>query len=162
MEKLLIKLNSMKWIALFTLSGLLFSFTFSSYYSHSNSHSVSHSPSASSGGIKFVKLTFEKALKQAKSSGKLIFIDMHTSWCGPCKEMAATTFRDPEVGKLFNERFINLKIDAEEDQDGPGVAKRYGITAYPTLLFVDGTGKLVKKVVGKQSKDRFLSIAKSL
>lgn len=150
----------MKWsLILITLTAIC-SFSFMPDYT-AESNSV-YGRIGGGAGIKFSKINFDKAMKQAKSSGKLIFIDVHTAWCGPCKEMAATTFKDAEVGSLFNERFINLKIDAEEDADGPTIAKKFGVTAYPTLLFVDASGKLVKKVVGKQSRDRLLSIANAL
>ena len=61
---------------------------------------------AASSGISFDKMSLEKAKKQAKKEGKLIFIDCYTSWCGPCKRMAATTFKEDEVAKLFNKNFI--------------------------------------------------------
>lgn len=120
-------------------------------------HSSKEETAMGASGIKFTKLSFEKALKQAQSSGKPIFIDVHTSWCGPCKEMAKTTFMDPEVGKEFNKRFINLKIDAEKDVDGPMISKAYTVTGYPTLLFINGEGKLIRKFVGKQSKEKLLA-----
>lgn len=113
-------------------------------------------------GIKFQSISFENALKKAKESDKLVFIDVHTSWCGPCKEMAATTFKDAQVGKVFNSKFINLKIDAEKDSDGPAIAKLYSVRAYPTLLFIDGDGKIVQKVIGKQTKEKLLYIANSV
>lgn len=115
-----------------------------------------------SSGIRFNHMTVDKALSQAKSSGKLIFIDVYTTWCGPCKEMARTTFESDEVGKVFNKRFINLKIDAENDEDGEKVSRTYGVTGYPTLLFIDADGRLVKKLVGKQSEEKLLSIANGL
>lgn len=115
-----------------------------------------------SSGIKFSKMTLEKAMKQAQATGKIIFIDVHTSWCGPCKEMAKTTFTDSEVGSVFNERFINLKIDAEKDADGPMVSKAYTVSAYPTLLFINGEGKLVRKLVGKQSKEKLLAAVSAI
>lgn len=113
-------------------------------------------------GIKFDHIRVEKAMAQAKSSGKLIFIDVHTTWCGPCKEMARTTFQSDEVGKVFNKKFINLKIDAENDPDGADISRTYGVNAYPTLLFINAEGKLVKKLVGKQSEEKLLSIANGL
>ncbi|WP_300666416.1 thioredoxin domain-containing protein [Fluviicola sp.] len=128
------------------ISLLLFSF-----------HTSKEESAMAASGIKFTKIPFEKAVKQAQSSGKLIFIDVHTSWCGPCKEMAKTTFQDSEVGKEFNKRFINLKIDAEKDADGPMISKAYTVSGYPTLLFINGEGKLVRKLVGKQSKEKLLA-----
>jgi thioredoxin 1 len=133
-----------------------------SFYSAEDSLSAKNLVALGSSGIKFDKTTFEKAIKKAKSSGKLIFIDVHTTWCGPCKEMAATTFQDSEVGDLFNKKFINLKIDAENDDDGPRISKAYSISGYPTLLFVNGDGKLVRKLVGKQSKEKLLATVSGL
>lgn len=134
-----------------SLSVLFFSF-----------RSVAPESVSGTSGIKFSKLSFEKAIKQAKASGKLIFIDVHTSWCGPCKEMDQTTFSDSQVGGEFNRRFINLKIDAEESKDGPMISKSYTVTGYPTLLFINSEGKLVKKLVGKQSKEKLLAAISSI
>lgn len=148
------KNTSMKFIALFLLG---FSFCIYSFNSNQNTASGSDLTVMGGSGIKFSRLTFQKAIKQAQATGKLIFIDVHTSWCGPCKEMAKTTFSDAEVGNVFNRRFINLKIDAEQDEDGPMISKAYSVGAYPTLLFINGEGKMVKKLVGKQSKEKLLA-----
>ena len=114
------------------------------------------------GGIKFDHTTLEKAKAEAKSSKKLIFIDVYTTWCGPCKEMAKTTFTRDEVGEVFNKKFVNLKIDAENDADGEFVSTNFKVNAYPTLLFLDEDGKLLKKLVGKQSQEKLISVAESL
>ncbi len=153
------KNSDMKFIAVL-LAGLSF-FAFS-FTSNENTSVVKEGKTVYASGIKFSKMSFQKAIKQAKASGKLIFIDVHTSWCGPCKEMAQTTFVDSEVGSVFNQRFINLKIDAENDSDGPMISKAYSVTAYPTLLFVNSEGKLVKKLVGKQSKEKLLAAVSSI
>nr|WP_294858378.1 thioredoxin domain-containing protein [uncultured Fluviicola sp.] len=133
------------------------SFVISSFCLLENHSDAKELTSVRNSGIKFSKMTFRDAVLEAKASGKLIFIDVHTSWCGPCKEMAKTTFTDGEVGKVFNKKFINLKIDAEEDTDGPMISKAYSVSAYPTLLFVNSEGKLVRKLVGKQSKEKLLA-----
>lgn len=113
-------------------------------------------------GITFKSMTLEKAQKEAMKSGKLIFIDAYTDWCGPCKRMAATSFKDPAVGKLFNANFINLKIEMEKNPEGPGIARKYGVKAYPTLIIIDGTGKVVKQTIGMKSKDQLLALANSV
>lgn len=113
-------------------------------------------------GISFKKKSFEEAKKEAKKSGKLIFIDAYTDWCGPCKRMAATSFKDPKVGELFNKNFINLKVEMEKDSDGPELARKYRVVAYPTLLIIDGNGKLIKQSVGMKSSDQLIALAKSV
>lgn len=113
-------------------------------------------------GIKFKHLSLQEAKVEAKKSNKIIFIDAYTSWCGPCKKMVATSFQDPSVSEIYNDKFINLKIDMEKDADGIEIAKMYKVQAYPTLLYVDEDGKLIKSIVGFQTSDRLISIANSL
>lgn len=111
--------------------------------------------------INFKELNLEGALKEAKRTNKLVFIDAYTVWCGPCKKMAMTSFKNSEVAAVFNEKFINIKIEVEKDADGPALASKYGIKAYPTLLFIDGDGKLVKSIVGFQNETQLLAIGQS-
>ncbi|MFT7121722.1 MAG: thiol-disulfide isomerase/thioredoxin [Neolewinella sp.] len=106
----------------------------------------------------FVEKPFEELLAQAKAEDKVIFIDAYTTWCGPCKMMAAKVFPDPEVGEVYNERFINAKFDMEKGE-GPGLAKRYGVAVYPTYLFVDGNGDIVHKGLGYIPQEEFLALA---
>ena len=112
-------------------------------------------------GIEFLKINLETAQNKASKSGKLIFIDAYTDWCGPCKQMAATTFKDEEVGEFFNKNFNNMKVEMEKDADGPNIAKRYRVYAYPTLLIIDGQGNLVKSIVGFKTKAQLMAVAES-
>lgn len=103
---------------------------------------------ATAQGIQFEEdLSFQQILDKAKKQDKLIFMDCYTTWCGPCKRLAAQVFPDPEVGTYYNATFINTKFDMEKGE-GVTLASRYGIRAYPTLLWIDGTGEVVHKVVG--------------
>ncbi|WP_116107992.1 thioredoxin family protein [Lewinella sp. IMCC34191] len=109
-------------------------------------------------GIEFEREAFADLLSEAKQADKLIFIDAYTTWCGPCKMMDAKVFPDPEVAEVFNERFINAKFDMEKGE-GPSLASRYSVAAYPTYLFVDGDGELVHKAVGYIPKPALLELA---
>lgn len=44
---------------------------------------------------------------------KPVFFDVYTDWCGWCKRMDATTFKDPQVVALLNNKFHPVKFDAE-------------------------------------------------
>jgi thiol:disulfide interchange protein len=115
-----------------------------------------NAPSNSSEGINFQSISFQEALKKAKKEKKLIFVDAYAVWCGPCKWMEANTFREKEVGDAFNKKFVNLKIDMEKGE-GPELARKYNVRAYPTLLLIDGDGQVVKRIVGLQKKEKLLS-----
>ncbi|MCO5268086.1 MAG: thioredoxin domain-containing protein [Brumimicrobium sp.] len=106
-------------------------------------------------GIKFENITFKDALLKAKKENKLIFMDAYTVWCGPCKFMERTTFRAEKVGEVFNANFINLQVDMEKGE-GLEIAKRYQIAAYPTLLVINGDGKVVKRMLGAMDEAELL------
>lgn len=113
------------------------------------------------GQITFEHGTLEEALAKAKQAKKPLFVDVYATWCGPCKQMAATAFVDPEVTSYYNANFISLKLDGEKN-DGPGVMQKYGISAYPTLLYFNANGDLVAKVVGGQQAKQLLSKGKDI
>ncbi len=99
-------------------------------------------------GIEFIHdKKFQEILDMAKAQDKLVFIDCYTSWCGPCKRLSAMVFPDSAVGEFFNRTFINTKFDMEKEE-GPTIAGKYGIRAYPTLLWLDGDGNVKHKIVG--------------
>ena len=50
----------------------------------------------------------------------------------------------------------------EKNPEGPGIARKYGVKAYPTLIIIDGTGKVVKQTIGMKSKDQLLALANSV
>lgn len=109
-------------------------------------------------GIQFVEGNWKQVLAQAKAENKLVFVDVYTSWCGPCKLMAAEVFPMENVGKLFNTSFVNYKFDAEKGE-GVELAKQYGVRSYPTYLFVDSDGKLVYRTSGYMPAAPFLKEA---
>ena len=100
-----------------------------------------------SQGIQFEIGSWKEVLQKAKQENKLIFVDLYTTWCGPCKKMAAETFPQQAVGDYFNKNFVNYKIDAEKGE-GPELAGKYEVSAYPTLVFVNAAGELVYKFMG--------------
>lgn len=93
------------------------------------------------------KMSWEKALKKAKKQNKLIFLDCYTKWCGFCKVLDNHVFTVDTVADFYNERFINIRMDMEEGI-GPSLQKKYGINAYPTLLFIDAEENMVDCRVG--------------
>lgn len=111
-------------------------------------------------GIHFTQGTWAEALAQAKSEGKMVFLDAMTAWCGPCKIMAREVFTDPAVGAFFNTRFVNVKLDMERGE-GIDVSNRYKVWVYPTLLFVDGNGAVQHRKVGFQNAETFIALGRT-
>ncbi len=107
-------------------------------------------------GIIFEEGSFADALKRAKSEKKLIFVDIYTTWCGPCKMMSDEIFPRTTVGSFYNDKFINMKLDAENSADGKMIAEKYKVSSYPTMLFINGDGEQVFSIIGARDEAQFL------
>lgn len=125
------------------LTTLFFSFTYSQ-----KKHTLEDE-------IEFHEGNWESLLAKAKRDGKPFFVDVYTTWCGPCKKMEKITFKNKEVADYAKKNFIAYRIDAEKGE-GTKIAREYKVRAYPTLLFFDKNGKKTGKVVGYADVERML------
>ncbi|MCF0062069.1 thioredoxin family protein [Dyadobacter chenwenxiniae] len=112
-------------------------------------------------GIQFTEAKWAEILKKAKAENKIIFFDAYTTWCGPCKMMQKNVFTRDDVAAVFNKDFINVKYDMESGE-GLKLAGKYPLEAYPTLFFIDAKGKVVKQVIGYQTPEKLIELAKSV
>jgi thiol-disulfide isomerase/thioredoxin len=111
-----------------------------------------------SQGIEFEHSAWKDVLQKAKQLNKPIFVDVFTSWCGPCKQMSTNIFPLKEVGDQYNASFVCFKIDAEKGE-GPDIAKTYQVKAFPTYLFINPDGELFYTKLGSMPADEFLKVA---
>lgn len=109
-------------------------------------------------GVRFFHGSWSQVMAEARRQNKPIFVDVYTTWCGPCKLMSAQAFPNARVGSRMNDNFINYKIDAEKGE-GQTVAQRYGVQAFPTSLFISIEGKLIRRTLGYNGIDWFLAEA---
>lgn len=91
---------------------------------------------AFSQGIHFEDGDWKGVLAKAKKENKLVYVDVYTTWCGPCKVLAATIFPQKEAGDVYNAHFVNYRIDAEKGE-GIALAEKYGVNGFPTHLFIN-------------------------
>jgi len=110
---------------------------------------------ASFAEVTFANLSFAEAVKQAKKEKKLVMVDYYTTWCGWCKVLDKKTYSDKAVGDYASANMISLKIDAEKGE-GIDLVRRSSIQGYPTIIFYDGDGKEVNRIVGFVEANSFL------
>jgi len=110
--------------------------------------------------IHFEQLSWQQALGKARQENKMIFIDVYATWCTYCRQMDATIFPLPEVGEYQNEHCINLRYDVLK-ADGIAIRNSYRLLGFPTFLYLDPQGMVVKKTAGYQSKEQLLQNSQS-
>lgn len=120
---------------------------------------------ATVAGARADEITWGKDLTAAqtaaKQSHKLMMVDMYTGWCGWCKKLDADVYPQPTVVQAAAQ-FVPLKLDAEKDADGVTLAKKFKVTGFPTLLFLDGSGAIVDRIVGYQPVADFVTSLKKV
>lgn len=102
---------------------------------------------------------FKDAIAKAQKENKMIFLDCYTSWCGPCKALAANVFPTKEVGDYMNPRFVCIKIDMEKGE-GPELNRKFQVSAYPTMIIFNKDGGEIGRVIGGGNVESFLSRVK--
>jgi thioredoxin-related protein len=58
-------------------------------------------------------MSIEEAEAACKKKPRKIFVDVYTDWCGWCKKMDKSTFRDSLVMRYASEKFYAVKMNAE-------------------------------------------------
>jgi thioredoxin 1 len=101
----------------------------------------------------FVDSDYASAQAQAKAKEKMVMIDFKAEWCGPCKVLDRTTWKDEKVIESVKEKAIAIKIDVDQHRD---LAAHFAIRSIPTIIFLDSDGNEVKRFIGYRDADRFL------
>ncbi|MFH1562700.1 MAG: thioredoxin family protein [Nitrospirota bacterium] len=95
--------------------------------------------------------SFEEGLKASKEEGKPLMVDFEASWCGWCKKLDETTYKDTQVIAL-SKKFIPVKVDCDTDRVTP---QKYGVRGLPTIIFMDSAGQILHQIVGYRGAEGF-------
>ncbi|AFK02914.1 thioredoxin domaiN-containing protein [Emticicia oligotrophica DSM 17448] len=97
---------------------------------------------AFSQGITF-ESTIEAAFQKAKASGKMVFVECYSPHCPICMGLEPT-LKNAEVGKFYNQNFVNYKLNVE---DAKQVAflnkKKIFLPGFPLFFFFDSNQNLL-------------------
>lgn len=97
----------------------------------------------------------DAALAKAGKSKKLVMIYFHTDWCSFCKKLEQETLSNDLVKRELKQ-FLTVKVNPEEDVRAQEAAKRYGVSGYPAIVFIDDREEKVGMINGFLSVYPFL------
>ena len=99
-------------------------------------------------------LNWDEAQVRMKKQPRKVWVDVYTDWCGWCKKMDATTFKNKELIKYMNKNFYAIKFNAEKEDSIRFLGNLYYIKpdnrandlavhlmnnqlSYPTYIFME-------------------------
>lgn len=90
-------------------------------------------------------------------------IDFYADWCGPCRMLSPTL---KSLAEKYKDDIIIYKVNTDEERE---LAAAFGITSFPTLLFIPmdempqvAQGALPKKELEKAINDFLINDKKTL
>jgi uncharacterized protein YyaL (SSP411 family) len=80
------------------------------------------------------------AFERASIERKPVLLSIAAPWCQWCREMDRTSYGDPGVACLINDRFVPIRVDADRR---PDISERYTLGGWPTTAFLTSAGQIV-------------------
>lgn len=100
----------------------------------------------------------QKYIDKAIAESKPVLIDYYADWCASCKEMDATTFKDPDVRYALR-LFVLIRADiTKNNADSAALKAKYNVFAPPYIIFLNNKGEPVydASIAGEVSGDDLL------
>jgi len=95
---------------------------------------------------------YTEGMEQVRRTGKPPVYVFAASWCGACKKLARTEFKDAKVRAAL-EYFTPVLIDADAGVDEAAL-DRYAVNRFPTVVFADSRGRIVKEYRGSAAASK--------
>ena len=86
------------------------------------------------------------AVKEAKSSGKFVFIQVGGNWCIWCARFNDFVTKDASLDSAMNKNFVVYHLNYSKENSNAGLLKEYGYPqrfGFPVFLVLDEKGNLI-------------------
>jgi thioredoxin-related protein len=89
--------------------------------------------------------SYEEGMALSKIEKKKVFLHFYADWCGFCRKMANTTFKDTSLINYLNDNFMPIMVNTDRE---PQTAGSYGVAGLPTTIFLTEMGEPIFSVPG--------------
>ena len=119
-------------------------------------------------GKKAEWVNFNDGLARSAKEKKHMIVDFYTDWCHWCKVMDEKTFSDAKVNQKLLDRFVTVRIAAEDASQtatfkgrtftNVELTRAFGVTGFPSLAFLNSDGEVITVVPGYVPPETFIYI----
>lgn len=103
-----------------------------------------------------VWFSLNEGLAAAKATGKNVLVDVYTDWCGFCHKLDKEVFAVAPVAPYLAENFVCIRINAEDQAEGQAFARKSGVRAFPTSIFLNSKGDQISQFAGFKPAETYL------
>lgn len=113
-------------------------------------------------------LSFNEGLEKAANENKNMIVDFYTDWCQWCKVMDEKTFNNEEVAKKLKDKFVTVRINAEDPNststfqghtfNNIELTRAFRVTGFPSLGFISPEKEVITVMPGYIPADKFIYI----
>lgn len=96
-----------------------------------------------------------KARAEAEKLNRPLLLHFGAEWCVPCQKMERTVLNEKAVLSQFGAAVVAVKIDVDKHQD---LVRRFGVSKFPTDLFIEPTGELLMESQGIHSVEEYIAM----
>ncbi len=100
--------------------------------------------------------TLDDALEKARAENKLVLVDVAAIWCPTCRRLDNEIFSNARVREKLNEKFIFSRLEYESPE-GAEFLEKHEAAGFPNLWILDGSGRVVKKLLVTFEPSEFLA-----
>ena len=81
-----------------------------------------------------------EAFARARAEDRPVLLSIAAPWCESCLDMDRTTYADPGVAAIVNDRFVPIRVNADRR---PDISDRYSLGGWPTTAFLTAEGEVI-------------------
>ena len=100
----------------------------------------------------------DRASARALETNQPMLLEFWATWCAACAGMDRDVYADARVASAMT-KVLPVRVDIDRE---PGLARKYGISATPTLLLTDSFGNELFRFVGSLPLDRMVQLLREL
>lgn len=97
----------------------------------------------------------DRVIAQARQNSRIVMLELGSAGCFPCEQMKPVMAR---LSKEYQGRMDVIFIDVKKERE---YARRYGVHAIPTQVFLDSNGREFHRHIGYYAYEEIVPVLKN-